>query len=173
MAAGRHGEAVPGSHRQRYADGVAAAQNNGHGRLGHSGNEFRNGKARFHISAHGVEQKQHAVHFVALFQFGQKRQHMLILGGFGTVGGSHVPFNLADDGQAINRSVRCAGQGGAEIQNILGGLRGSGFLRCSGFGWFTHVSSLTFLPSVRIFAKTTPPAHFLFGNRHGILTIIL
>lgn len=135
------------------------------------GNELRNGQARLHISAHGIEQKQHAVHLVTLFQFGQQRQYMLILGGLGAVGGSHMPFNLADDGQAVYGAIGCTGQGGAEIQNILCGLRSSGFLRCTGFGWFTHVSSLTFLLSVRIFAKTTPPTHFLFGNRHVILTL--
>ena len=36
------------------ADGMAAAKHQGHGGLGQGRHHFRNGKPRFHISAHGV-----------------------------------------------------------------------------------------------------------------------
>ncbi len=125
---GGHGEAPPGGYRQGHADGVAASQDDGDGGLGHPGDELRDGEARLHVPAHGVEQEEDPRHLAGFLQLGQEGKDVLVLGGFRAGGGGHVALDLADDGEAVDVAVGRGRHGGAEVQNGLGG-----FALCIGF----------------------------------------
>ena len=135
------GKAPSGSHCQRHADGMASSQDDGDRRLCHAGDQLRDGKARLHVAAHGIQQEEDAVHLVALLQLGQQGQHMLVLGGLGTAGGGVVALDLADDGHAVHGAVGCFGQGGAEVHDLLGAVLSALIIFLCGvrrFGAFCH-----------------------------------
>ena len=94
---GGHGKAPLCCHRQRHADGVAAAQDNGYRGLGHARDQLCDGKTRLYVTAYGVEQKQDAVDVLRRLQLGQQRQHMLILGGLGIGPRQCVALDLPHD----------------------------------------------------------------------------
>ena len=151
-----YGEAPPGRHREGHADGVAAPQNNGDRGLGHACDQLRDGKACLHVAAYGVQQKQDAVHILALLQLGEQGQDMLVLGGLGVVGGGGVALDLADDGQAIDGAVGCAGQGRAKVQDGLGDFLFRFWT--GGFCGFSHnIRSLAFSGIFRRFSENTLP----------------
>ena len=58
------GKAPSGSHCQRHADGMASSQDDGDRRLCHAGDQLRDGKARLHVAAHGIQQEEDAVHMM-------------------------------------------------------------------------------------------------------------
>ena len=68
---------------------------------------------------------------------------MLVLGGLGVACGGGVALDLADDRQAVYRTVGRTGQGGAEVQYALNGvLLGLALRLCSGgSGGFCHEDS--------------------------------
>ena len=100
--------------------------------LCHAGDQLRDGKARLHVTAHGIQQEEDAVPLVALLQLGQQGQHMLVLGGLGTAGGGVVALDLADNGDAVYRSARCSCRNRA-------GFRDGILFRCgNGRGFFGH-----------------------------------
>ena len=141
---GGHGEAPPCGHRQGHADGVAAPQDDGDGGLGHAGDELRDGKARLHVSAHGVEEEEDPRDFAGLLQLGEEGEDVLVLGGFGPVVGGHVALNLADDGEAVEIAVGRGRHGGTEVQNGLDGLLLCIVLRFGGLGGFGHSQQPSF-----------------------------
>ena len=123
------------------ADGMASSQDDGDRRLCHAGDQLRDGKARLHVAAHGIQQEEDAVHLVALLQLGQQGQHMLVLGGLGTAGGGVVALDLADDGHAVHGAVGRFGQGGAEVHDLLGAVLSALVIFLCGvrrFGAFCH-----------------------------------
>ena len=112
---GGHGKAPSRRHRQGHTDGMAPPQDDGDRGLRHPRDELRDGKARLHVSAHGVEKKEDPRHLIALLQLGKKGQHVLIFRGFGAGGGGRVPLDLADDGEAVDIAVGSFGHGGAQV----------------------------------------------------------
>ena len=101
---------------------MAAPQHDGDRGLRHAGDELRDGKARLHVAAHGVQQEEDAVHLVALLQLGKQGQHVLIFRGLGAAGGGVVALDLADDGEAVDGAVGRLRQGGAEVHDLLGAV---------------------------------------------------
>ncbi|CDB31257.1 unknown [Firmicutes bacterium CAG:137] len=121
--AGRRRDEGPfGRHRQRDADGVSAPQDQGDGGLFHACNELGNGKPGLNVAADGVQEEQEAVNLVALLNSRQKRQDMLIFGGFGGLWQGLMPLNLTNDREGVNVAVFSLGQVGAQLQYLLPAL---------------------------------------------------
>ena len=84
---------------------MPAPQHKGHGGLFHSRNQFRNGKPRFNIAAHGIDEDQQPVNFRTLLNGGDLRDHMLIFRGLGGFRQHLMPLDLPDDGQTVDAGV--------------------------------------------------------------------
>ena len=106
---------------------MSAAQHKRDGRLGHACNQLSNGKSGFYVAADRIEQDQHAVDLFCLLDGGDLWNEMLVFGRFVLCGQLHVPFDLADDRNAVYRAARGLGCNGTGFGNIV-------FLRCLN-GW--------------------------------------
>ena len=103
----RHGgggdnKAVPRADRQRDADGVPAAQHQRGAGLGDAGDQLCQRKAGLHIAAHRVQQHQQPLDAGVLLHRHQLGDDVLVLGGLLPLRRFSVPFDLADDGQAVD-----------------------------------------------------------------------
>ena len=114
-----HDEGLLSGHRQGNADGVSAAQHQGHRGLGHTGHHLRNGKARLNVAAHGVQKQQYAVHLFALLQRRQQRQYVLVLRALQIVRQQRVSLHLPHDGQAVHRPPAVFHHSAAHIDDRL------------------------------------------------------
>ena len=90
-----HDERPPRRYGQRHPDGMAASQHHGYCGFRHTGHQFCQGQAGFHIPADGVEQDEQSFDFRILFDGYQPGDHMLVLGCLVLAGQDVVPFNLA------------------------------------------------------------------------------
>ena len=120
----RHGgsgdnKAVPRADRQRDADGVPAAQHQCGAGLGDAGNQLCQRKAGLHIAAHRVQQHQQPLDAGVLLHRHQLGDDVLVLGGLLPLRCFSVPFDLADDGQAVDDMTAPAQGDCAQILDIL------------------------------------------------------
>ena len=88
-----------------YADGVTAAENQGHCRGFHSCDEFRDGKSGLHIAADCVEQDEKTVDFFALLDRRKLRKDVFIFCGFSVFRRFLMSFDRADDGNTVDDTV--------------------------------------------------------------------
>ena len=118
---GRRGrdERLLSAHRQRYADGVPAAQHQRHHRLRHARRQLRDGQSRLDVAAYGVQKQQHPVHLFVLLQRRQQRQYVLILCTFQIVRQQRVSLHLPHDGQAVYRPPAVFHHSAAHINDRL------------------------------------------------------
>ena len=116
---GGDNKAVPRADRQRDADGVPAAQHQRGAGLGDTGDQLCQCKTGLHIAAHRVQQHQQPLDAGVLLHRHQLGDDVLILGGLLPLRSFGVPFDLADDGQAVD-DMTAPGQGDcAQILDIL------------------------------------------------------
>ena len=116
---GGDNKAVPRADRQRDADGVPAAQHQCGAGLGDTGDQLRQRKPSFHIAAHRVQQHQQPLDAGVLLHRHQLGDDVLVLGGLLPLRRFGMPFDLADDGQAVD-DMTAPGQGDrAQILDIL------------------------------------------------------
>ena len=114
-----HDEAVPRADRQWDADGVPAAQHQRGAGLGDAGNQLCQRKAGLYIAAHRVQQHQQPLDAGVLLHSHQLRDNVLVLGGLLPLRRFHVPFDLANDGQAVD-DMAAPGQGDrAQILHVF------------------------------------------------------
>ena len=117
---------------------MTAAQHQGHGRLFHAGNHFRNGKACLNIAAHRIQKTQQTFNVVAFLDSGKKRKNVLVFRGLDRLRSHLMALYLTDDGEGINAPLTAFGEIGAQFHNLV----------------------LLLLFHVCTFAHSLPPARF-------------
>ena len=95
-------EAAARRDRERDPDGVAPAQHQRSRGLSHPGDHLRNGKARLHIAAGGIEQDEQGCDLRRFLNGRDGGQQVLILCGLHIVRQDLMPLDLPDDSQAVN-----------------------------------------------------------------------
>ena len=116
---GGHNKAVPCADRQRDADGVPAAQHQRGAGLGDAGDQLCQCKTGLHIAAHRVQQHQQPLDAGIFLHRHQLWDDVFVLGGFLPLRRFGVPFDLADDGQAVDDMTAPAQGDRAQILDIL------------------------------------------------------
>ena len=116
---GGDNKAVPRADRQRDADGVPAAQHQRGAGLGDTGDQLCQCKTGLHIAAHRVQQHQQPLDAGVLLHRHQLGDDVLVLGGLLPLRRFGVPFDLADDGQAVDDMTAPAQGDRAQILDIL------------------------------------------------------
>ena len=116
---GGHNKAVPRADCQRDADGVPAAQHQRGAGFGDAGDQFRQRKAGLYIAAHRVQQHQQPLDAGVLLYRHQLGDDVLVLGGLLPLRRFGMPFDLADDGQAVDDMTAPAQGDRAQILDIL------------------------------------------------------
>ena len=97
-----HNEGIVRAHGDWDADGMAASQHQGDSGLAQRGNHLRDGKARLHVPAHGVQQHQNPLYVLAVLDCREAWQNMLIFRGLGIIGKVFMPLNFSDDGYEMD-----------------------------------------------------------------------
>ena len=116
---GGDNKAVPCADRQRDADGVPAAQHQRGAGLGDAGDQFCQRKAGLHIAAHRVQQHQQPLDAGVLLHRHQLGDDVLVLSGLLPLRRFGMPFDLTDDGQAVDNMTAPAQGDRAQILDIL------------------------------------------------------
>ena len=98
---------------------MPAAQHQRGAGLGDAGNQLRQRKAGLHIAAHRVQQHQQPLDAGVLLHRHQLRDDVLVLGGLLPLRRFGMPFDLTDDGQAVDDMTAPAQGDRAQILDIL------------------------------------------------------